>query len=85
MDAALQWFVQAFYRLTHSRQFGMAIGPIPMSEMRCYMEMIPPPEFFALGDTLDILQAMDHEYVSKALEETKMHQQPKPKSRIVRR
>lgn len=74
IDTNLEWFIHAFMRLTHSRQFGMVIGPIPMTEIRCYFELFGVPDDFDLGDSLDILQAMDHRYVTDAITQHKAEQ-----------
>lgn len=57
-----EYYLNAFYRLSSSRQLGMTTGPIPLSEIIGYLEYLnePEPEEF-----IDIIQHCDGVYLDE--------------------
>ena len=60
----LHWIVEAFYRLSGSRQIGFGVGPIPLSEIDAYIRL-----FGLLDDDIDaffrLITALDAVYIKK--------------------
>ncbi|MCG7598885.1 hypothetical protein MHM84_03740 [Halomonas sp. McH1-25] len=57
LDLTERWYMQAFSALSPSRQSGMGVGGIPVSEIKAYAEFVDivtePDEFLA------VIRAMD--------------------------
>lgn len=56
-----QWYIKTFFRLCSSRQIGMSVGPIPVSEITDYYnnyETLDDRETF-----LDIILSMDNTHL----------------------
>lgn len=60
----LHWIVEAFYRLSGSRQIGFGTGPIPLSEIDAYIRL-----FGLLDDDIDaffrLITALDAVYIKR--------------------
>ncbi len=65
----LQWLVDAFCSITSSRQVGFGLGPIPLSEIKTYVELFPIPE--DLETFVRLLRTMDNEYLAAMAEKQK--------------
>lgn len=68
------YFRAAFMRLTHSRRNGMEVGAIPMSEMVSYFSLFPPPGYYTLADTVDIIISADMHFLHLVKEARKAHE-----------
>lgn len=64
-------YIQDFYRLSSSRQQGMNVGAIPVSEILAYCEFFDIPE---AEDFLYIIQSMDNAYMEKVAEKQAQEQ-----------
>lgn len=58
-------YIQDFYRLSSSRQIGMPVGPIPVSEILKFCEHFNIEDS---DDYLYIIQAMDNAYLDMVAE-----------------
>lgn len=70
--ADLQRYWQAFWMLNRSRQLGMVAGPIPLTEILAYLQMVgdPRPEYL-----LRVIDELDREYL-KHLDEQRRAASP---------
>lgn len=57
----LEYVVEAFSALTSSRQVGFGLAPIPLTEIKTYVEMFDIPD--DLDTFLRLLRALDNEYL----------------------
>lgn len=67
LDEAFEFYVDAFWELSTERQFGMGIGPIPITAMQAYArhyEMDDEEEF----DFVYFIKAMDATYIKEQTE-----------------
>ena len=69
-------YVMAFYRLTSSRQTGMSIGAIPLSEILVYWEYF---ELDDLEEFVFIIQAVDNAYLEQMDKDSKNKSSKKAK------
>lgn len=58
----LEHIILAFNRLTGSRQIGLSMGPIAMSEIKAYVELFPIPD--DIETFVYLIREMDNEYLS---------------------
>ncbi len=65
----LTWVTEAFCSITSSRQVGFGLGPIPLSEIKTYVELFPIPE--DLETFVRLLRTMDNEYLAIMAEKQK--------------
>ena len=60
----LHWIVEAFYRMSGSRQIGFGVGPIPLTEIEAYIRL-----FGLLDDDIEqfyrLITALDAVYIKK--------------------
>lgn len=56
------WYVEDFYRLTGSRQSGMGVGAVPVSEILIYGEKLGVGD---LEEFLEVMQALDNAYLDE--------------------
>ena len=68
MNPHIEWFITAFSRLNFSRDIGLNINPISISEIVLYASSILHP--YSVEFVIDVVQAMDSEYM-KRIQETK--------------
>ncbi len=62
-----EYYVKTFYRLTGSRQVGMGVAPIPISEILEYNESYLHDEDVEM--LLDVIQAADSAYLTEYYKE----------------
>lgn len=70
LDFEIVYYLNAFGRLTGSRNSGLSIGKIPFSEIKCYIDLfgtIDGPEIF-----VDIINLLDDKFIE-------YHSKSKPK------
>ncbi len=58
------YYMKVFTDLTRSRQAGMGIGSIPLSEIKAYCEMFGISSYNERSDLLYIIGEMDDEFIS---------------------
>lgn len=68
LDMIEQVYVTDFYRLGSSRQIGMSVGPIPVSEITDYWEKLGIDD---MEEYLYVIQAADNTYMTKVAEKQK--------------
>lgn len=56
--------MKVFSDLNSSRQSGMGVGPIPLSEIRAYCDMFGITDLNERADLLFIIQQMDEEFMN---------------------
>lgn len=58
------YYMKVFSDLNSSRQSGMGVGPIPLSEIRAYCDMFGITDLNERADLLFIIQQMDEEFMN---------------------
>lgn len=56
----LEWVLEAFLDLTSSRQIGWGIGPIPVSEVTAYCDLVGMADPVSRIEFLRLIRAMDN-------------------------
>lgn len=64
-------YIQDFYKLSSSRQQGMGVGAIPVSEILKYIEHYNIPDS---EDFLFVMQSVDNAYLEKVSEKQAQEQ-----------
>lgn len=57
LDMTERWYMQAFATLSPSRQSGMGVGGIPLSEVRAYLDLFDTP--VEVDEFVAVIRAMD--------------------------
>jgi len=58
-----RFFWDGFWRLVSSRSIGMALGGIPMSEMRAYLDLACVQDVETCMMFIDVVSALDSEFL----------------------
>ena len=64
LEPALAPYWQAFQDLSPSRRLGLDIGPIPLSEIWAYLEILGIDETERRHDMVRFIRALDDEYLT---------------------
>lgn len=76
-------YLEAYYTLTGSRQTGMSVGAIPLSEIEAYVRLLGVPNWFETDDMnikafVEVITKVDNSFLVEHHKEQEAQAKKKP-------